>query len=162
MTTFSAPVGRLLRETVVALVALFQAACTDLPHTEIPDASLPEIPDGSPPDAPDAAPDTPDSTPPDAPDGSAPPAAHCDAGDQAFVRRAMLELAGRRPWGQAEVDAVTDAIAEIRAMRGDPSDLTGPRRVVARALMEDKVARKLLRRVTERHARDDGARRLRP
>src|SRR5687768_8568193 len=47
-----------------------------------------------------------------------PPAASwgaCQASDQAFIRRAMLALNGRRPWGQAEVNAYEDIIAGARA-----------------------------------------------
>jgi hypothetical protein len=57
----------------------------------------------------------------------------CDAGDRAFVRRALLAVLGRHPAGQAEVDAYELALAEaendgasaarasvVRAMQKDP------------------------------------------
>ncbi len=61
----------------------------------------------------------------------------CDAGDRAFVRRALFELTGRRPYGQGEVNAAVDVLAQLRAWRGNADDLTGPRRILGRALMED-------------------------
>lgn len=51
----------------------------------------------------------------------------CDAGDRAFVRRALLAVLGRHPAGQAEVDAYEQAVAEAgragvaRALMREPS-----------------------------------------
>ncbi len=42
----------------------------------------------------------------------------CQGSDQAWVRRAIVAIAGRRPWGQGEVLAWTDAIAAVRRARG--------------------------------------------
>jgi len=51
-----------------------------------------------------------------------PPVVHqwqdCQGSDQAWVRRALLAIAGRRPWGQGEVLAWTDAVAAIRRAQG--------------------------------------------
>jgi hypothetical protein len=43
----------------------------------------------------------------------------CQDSDQAFVRRAILALDGRRPWGQAEVDAYEDVLKGTRDRTGD-------------------------------------------
>lgn len=41
--------------------------------------------------------------------------AECQSSDQAFVRRALLAINGRRPWGQGEVNAYEDVIKGVRA-----------------------------------------------
>jgi hypothetical protein len=66
--------------------------------------------------------------------------AACQASDQAFVRRAMLAVLGRRPWGQAEVDAVAAAIDAVKAQEG-ADDPKLARRVVVRALMQEPAFR---------------------
>lgn len=101
---------------------------------------------GPPPDPPDASPDA----PPDPPD----PVhvwTNCQASDQAWVRRAMVALAGRKPWGQAEVNLYTDLIAAIRAVDPDPivpeeemdslKSLSPARRVAAEIIMRDDAYR---------------------
>lgn len=46
----------------------------------------------------------------------------CQSTDQAWVRRALTGVLGRRPYGQAEVNAYTDIISQVDAMDGyDPS-----------------------------------------
>ena len=42
----------------------------------------------------------------------------CQATDQAFVRRAVLGILGRHPYGQAEVNLYTDMISQIDALDG--------------------------------------------
>lgn len=95
-------------------------------------------------------------------DAAAPPhtAQHewveCQASDQAWVRRAIVALAGRKPWGQGEVKAFSDMIAAIRQA---DLDATGPfgelggvspptnekmapaREIAARAMMRDDAFR---------------------
>lgn len=67
------------------------------------------------------------------------PAPACDAGDRAFVRRALLALDGRRAWSQAEVDVWTQLIAKL-VERGETP--VAARRLVARAMMfEDDTFR---------------------
>jgi hypothetical protein len=95
---------------------------------------------------PDAGPDVPD--PPDPPDP-----VHvwtdCQASDQAWVRRAMVALAGRKPWGQAEVNLFTDVIAGIREVDPDPvnpngaeaAPLSPARRIAAEIIMQDEAYR---------------------
>ena len=75
----------------------------------------------------------------------------CQASDQAWVRRAVVAVMGRRPWGQGEVLAWTDAIAALRRAQGwlaNDGAFTGselawgealwqPRRVVALAMTHD-------------------------
>jgi hypothetical protein len=80
----------------------------------------------------------------------------CQASDQAWVRRAMLALTGRKPWGQAEVNAYTDVIAAVRKADLEASgkfgelggalppygeDLVNARKVVAAALMKEDAFR---------------------
>jgi hypothetical protein len=84
---------------------------------------------------------------------SAPPDAskewqNCQGSDQAFVRRAMWALNGRRPFGQAEVNVYEDAIKSIREVGGyDDAGLTygptivEPRRIVARTMMNENAFR---------------------
>jgi hypothetical protein len=68
--------------------------------------------------------------------------ATCQASDQAFVRRAMLAILGRRPLGQAEVNVYVDLIKAVDLL--DPaaqsphppgSDLRGARTIAAIAMM---------------------------
>jgi hypothetical protein len=48
----------------------------------------------------------------------------CQASDQAFVRRALQGVLGRRPYSQAEVNLYTDLIQEIDTLDGvDPAEL---------------------------------------
>lgn len=80
----------------------------------------------------------------------------CQASDQAWVRRAIVAVSGRKPWGQAEVNAYTDAIAAIReadleaagkfgelggALPPYGDDLVNARKLVARALMREDAFR---------------------
>ena len=70
----------------------------------------------------------------------------CGDGDQAFVRRALLGLGGRRPWSQAEVNAWQDVIAGVHAadrawndlpLAGTPSadERNHARKVAVRAML---------------------------
>jgi hypothetical protein len=68
----------------------------------------------------------------------------CQATDQAFVRRAVLGILGRHPYGQAEVNLYTDMISQIDALDGyDPdTKISAPivtlrhsRQVVVNALL---------------------------
>jgi len=76
----------------------------------------------------------------------------CQASDQAWVRRAIVAVSGRKPWGQAEVNAYADAITAIRkadleaagqfgelggALPPYGDDLVAARKLVARALMRE-------------------------
>ncbi|MDI1444909.1 hypothetical protein [Polyangium sp. 6x1] len=80
----------------------------------------------------------------------------CQASDQAWVRRAITAVSGRKPWGQAEVNAYTDAITAIRkadleaagkfgelgdALPPYGDDLVNARKIVARALMREDAFR---------------------
>jgi hypothetical protein len=71
----------------------------------------------------------------------------CQASDQAWVRRALLGLNGRRSWGQAEVNAYEDAVKALRAASaGSPppvpgADLEDARRLVAQAIMGEDAFR---------------------
>jgi hypothetical protein len=82
--------------------------------------------------------------------------AECQASDQAWVRRAIFALAGRKPWGQAEVNAFADAIGAIRAADLEAAgkfgelggtlppygeDLVAARKIVARAIMREDAFR---------------------
>ncbi len=62
----------------------------------------------------------------------------CQATDQTFARRAILALLGRHPSGQGEVEAIEQAIQEIRRVDDTQSDPLSARRTVARALMQDE------------------------
>lgn len=82
--------------------------------------------------------------------GGAPPAhswTECQASDQAWVRRAIFALEGRRPWGQAEVDAYEDLVAAVRKADGaktsdaDPSELEHAKQVAATAMTSDDAYR---------------------
>lgn len=81
------------------------------------------------------APSLPEPPPSDILDPAA--LAACDAGDRAFVHRAMLSLLGRRPLGQAEVEAYVGAMAQLKSPQeaAAPPDIA--RRLVARAMMTD-------------------------
>jgi hypothetical protein len=70
----------------------------------------------------------------------------CQATDQAFVRRAILGILGRHPYGQAEVNVYTDMISQIDAIDGyepetkisEPiTTLRHSRQVVVNALLEN-------------------------
>lgn len=80
----------------------------------------------------------------------------CQASDQAWVRRAIFALNGRRPWGQAEVNAYEDAVKAIRkadleaagrygeiagALPPYGEDLVHARKLVAEALMREDAFR---------------------
>ncbi len=73
----------------------------------------------------------------------------CQSSDQAWVRRAMLAISGRKAWGQAEVNAYEDVLKGVRiAAGGDPnkpplagSDLEPAKRLVAKAMMEENAFR---------------------
>ena len=73
----------------------------------------------------------------------------CQSSDQAWIRRAIVAVSGRRPWGQAEINAYEDVMKGVRAASGgDPakpapagSDLEPARRLVARALMDEDAFR---------------------
>lgn len=81
----------------------------------------------------------------------------CQASDQAWVRRAIFALTGRKPWGQSEVKAFTDLIAAIRnadraeaGVFGELSPVLSPtgeslapaREVAAKILMRDESFRR--------------------
>jgi hypothetical protein len=81
----------------------------------------------------------------------------CQASDQAWVRRAIVALAGRKPWGQGEVKAFSDMISAIRQADLDASgefgDLGGvfpptgenlapAREIAARIIMRDDSFRR--------------------
>ncbi|MFO0762527.1 MAG: hypothetical protein U0359_39170, partial [Byssovorax sp.] len=71
----------------------------------------------------------------------------CQASDQAFVRKAILAVSGRRPLGQAEVNAYVDAINGMRKADGGaapapgPLELEGPKKRVVEALMREDAFR---------------------
>jgi hypothetical protein len=74
----------------------------------------------------------------------------CQASDQAWVRRAILAIDGRRAWGQAEVNAYEDVIKAVRAVdpksdgnppKVDGGDLEDARRIAAEAMMESSAFR---------------------
>ncbi|APR85921.1 Hypothetical protein A7982_11270 [Minicystis rosea] len=75
--------------------------------------------------------------------------AECQASDQAWVRRALFALEGRRAAGQAEVNALEDVITAIRAAdrrasettASEGRDLEDAKRVVARMLMTENAFR---------------------
>ena len=75
------------------------------------------------------------------------PWTECQASDQAWVRRALLGLNGRRSWGQAEVNAYEDAVKAIRKADGAVTppaaggDLENGKRLVAQAIMGEKAFR---------------------
>lgn len=122
------------------LVAFAISACGSDGNLQFPT----DIADAGPqPDPPDAQPDA----PPDPPD---PVHAwtNCQASDQAWVRRAMIALAGRRAWGQAEVNLYTDLITGIRQIDPDPQPndanaetLSPARKAAAEIIMQDVAYR---------------------
>ncbi|MFS8071726.1 MAG: hypothetical protein ACMG6S_35600, partial [Byssovorax sp.] len=71
----------------------------------------------------------------------------CQSSDQAWVRRAIVAVSGRRSWGQAEVNAYEDVLKGVRTAGGPDkpapagSDLEPARRLVARAMMEESAFR---------------------
>ncbi len=80
----------------------------------------------------------------------------CQASDQAWVRRALFALAGRRGASQAEINAWEDAIKAIRkadreaaggfsdvgaTLPPDGSDLENAKRLVAKAMMDESAYR---------------------
>ncbi len=68
--------------------------------------------------------------------------AGCDAGDQAFLRRAFLAIVGRRPLGHGEVAATEAALVSVRAQSESLDQPRYSRRVVVRALMEEPAFRR--------------------
>ena len=58
----------------------------------------------------------------------------CQASDQAFVRRALNEVVGRRPRSQAEVDALVDVLVSTRESLEDED---AAKRVVVAAMLRD-------------------------
>lgn len=83
--------------------------------------------------------------------GGAPPPPHeweeCQASDQTFVRKAILAVGGRRAWGQAEINAYTDAIIGMRKADGGvmpapgDSELETGKKLVVEALMRENAFR---------------------
>ncbi len=71
----------------------------------------------------------------------------CQASDQAFVRKAILAVGGRRAWGQAEINAYVDAIAGMRQADGGvmpapgSTELETPKKLVVEALMRESAFR---------------------
>jgi len=80
----------------------------------------------------------------------------CQASDQAWVRRAIFALAGRKPWGQGEVKAFTDFVTAIRQADLDAAgpfgglggvlpptgeNLVPAREIAARVIMRDDAFR---------------------
>lgn len=67
--------------------------------------------------------------------------AACDAGDRAFVHRAIIALLGRRPLGQGELQGLVSAIEQVRSAQTAAGEPDTARLVVARALMQDDAFR---------------------
>lgn len=73
----------------------------------------------------------------------------CQSTDQAWVRRAMVAISGRRSWGQAEINAYEDVLKGIRVAGGEGPDKPAPvggdlepaKRLVAKAMMEENAFR---------------------
>jgi hypothetical protein len=70
----------------------------------------------------------------------------CQSTDQAFVRRTILALNGRRPLGQAEVNAYEDVLKGIRNARDPgrpeaPEDIEIAKRLVALSMMREDAFR---------------------
>jgi hypothetical protein len=69
----------------------------------------------------------------------------CQASDQAWVRRAIVALNGRKPWGQGEVKAFADMMAAIRQADLDApptgENLAPAREIVAQILMQEDAFR---------------------
>jgi hypothetical protein len=128
---------------VLPIVALMLPACGSDVKLDFPD----NVVDAGPPPDP-----LPDAEPPPDPD----PVHNwtkCQASDQAWVRRAMIALAGRKPWGQAEVNLYSDVIAAIRQVdpetpvplgedgKGFVGSLAKSRKVAAEIMMRDPAFR---------------------
>ena len=75
--------------------------------------------------------------------------ADCQSSDQAWIRRAIVAISGRRSRGQAEINAYEDVLKGIRGANGGNPDKPPPvgkdlepaRRLVARAMMEEDAFR---------------------
>jgi hypothetical protein len=73
----------------------------------------------------------------------------CQSSDQAWIRRAIVAIGGRRAWGQAEINAYEDVLKGVRGASGaDPQkpapagkDLEPARLLVAQALMAEDAFR---------------------
>lgn len=73
----------------------------------------------------------------------------CQSSDQAWIRRAIVAIGGRRAWGQAEINAYEDVLKGVRlASGGDPAkpppagkDLEPAKLLVARAMMAEDAFR---------------------
>ncbi|MEO7330098.1 MAG: hypothetical protein ABI193_16100 [Minicystis sp.] len=71
----------------------------------------------------------------------------CQASDQAFVRKAILAVGGRRAWGQAEINAYVDSIIGMRKADGSvmpppgSTELELPKKLVVEALMREDAFR---------------------
>jgi hypothetical protein len=80
----------------------------------------------------------------------------CQASDQAWVRRAIAAVSGRRPWGQAEVNAYEDMLKGLRKADLDAAgpfgpigatspaagdDLESAKKLVAQAMMQENAFR---------------------
>lgn len=65
----------------------------------------------------------------------------CDAGDRAFAHRTILALLGRRPLGQAEIEAHVSGIEQLRSAQSNAGQPDTARLLVARALMQDDAFR---------------------
>lgn len=80
----------------------------------------------------------------------------CQASDQAWVRRALLAVSGRRGWGQAEVNAYEDILKGVRAadrkaagkfgdigasLPSEGGDIENGKRLIARAMMQENAFR---------------------
>lgn len=116
-----------LRRFLPALCWLALCACGEEQAT----APLPPAPPVSSPPPNTDVPSPPSTLPPEA----------CDAGDRAFVQRATLALWGRRPLGQAELEAYTAAIAELRSSQLAAALPDTARQLVAQAMMRDGAFR---------------------
>lgn len=121
------------------------AGCNDV---QTPGARPPSAPPSSSAPGPEPEPTgsldppAPPSEPPDETEPVVPvPESSCDAGDDAFVRRATLALLGRRPLGQGEVLAHVQALSEIRNAQVAANAPDTARRLVARAMMHDDAFR---------------------
>lgn len=135
-----------------ALLAAAAPACT----SDVEPLDLPKpVVDAGTDDAADAGP-TEDAAPPPPPHTAKHEWTECQASDQAWVRRAIVALAGRKPWGQGEVKALTDTIAAIRQAdleeTGQFGDLGGvlpptgeklvnARKIAARIIMREDAFR---------------------
>ena len=85
--------------------------------------------------------------------GQPPPPVHtgedCQSSDQAWIRRAIVAIGGRRAWGQAEINAYEDVVKGVRLASGeDPQkpapvgkDLDPARLLVANAMMAEDAYR---------------------